>query len=208
VASPDPGDRGPEVVALAGEVDDLAWLAAALAEAAVVEEAARRSSARGWDALDDLRYHREREHLAMARVLLAQGRADQAAALLARLHGPALAQDRTGSLIEIQALRALALAAAGDEPSALSALAAAVALAQPEGHVRVFSDEGLAEPLTEREMDVLELLAAGSSNQQIADHLFVALVTVKTHVSHILDKLGAANRTEAVARARGLGLLR
>jgi LuxR family transcriptional regulator, maltose regulon positive regulatory protein len=63
------------------------------------------------------------------------------------------------------------------------------------------------EPLTDREMDVLELLAAGSSNQQIADRLFVALVTVKKHVSHILDKLGAANRTEAVARARGLGLL-
>jgi LuxR family transcriptional regulator, maltose regulon positive regulatory protein len=57
-------------------------------------------------------------------------------------------------------------------------------------------------------MDVLELLAAGGSNQQIADRPVVALVTVKKHVSHILDKLGAANRTEAVARARGLGLLR
>jgi LuxR family transcriptional regulator, maltose regulon positive regulatory protein len=55
---------------------------------------------------------------------------------------------------------------------------------------------------------VLELLAAGGSNRQAADHMFVALVTVKKHVSHILDKLGAANRTEAVARARGLGLLR
>ena len=163
-------------------------------------------------------------------------------------------------MIEIQALRALTLAATGDEPSALSALADAVTLAQPERHVRVFTDEGapmaelltrlitggrlapaadaraaghvgrllrsfgpaspspanrargaapgLVEPLTDREMEVLELLASGSSNQQIADHLFVALITVKKHVSHILDKLGAANRTEAVARARGLGLLR
>jgi ATP/maltotriose-dependent transcriptional regulator MalT len=67
---------------------------------------------------------------------------------------------------------------------------------------------GLLEPLTDHELEVLELLAAGSSNQQIADRLVVALVTVKKHVSHILDKLGAANRTEAVARARGLGLLR
>jgi LuxR family maltose regulon positive regulatory protein len=63
-------------------------------------------------------------------------------------------------------------------------------------------------PLTDRELEVLELLAAGSSNQQIADRLFVALVTVKKHVSNLLTKLGAANRTEAVARARGLGLLR
>lgn len=63
-------------------------------------------------------------------------------------------------------------------------------------------------PLTDRELEVLELLAAGSSNQQIADRLVVALVTVKKHVSNLLTELGAANRTEAVARARGLGLLR
>ena len=223
------------------------------------DEATRWAAARGWDMLDDLRYPREREHLVMARLLLAQGRAGQASALLERLHAHAAAQDRTGSVIEVQALRALALSAAGDEPSALSALADAVALAQPEGHVRVFTQEGapmagllarlitsgrlkpvadaraaehvgrllrssgpaspssaghargaapgLVEPLTDREMDVLELLAAGRSNQQIADQLFIALVTVKKHVSHIFDKLGAANRTEAVARARGLGLL-
>jgi LuxR family maltose regulon positive regulatory protein len=65
----------------------------------------------------------------------------------------------------------------------------------------------LAEPLTGRELQVLALLAAGAANQQIASELVVALETVKKHVSHILSKLGAANRTQAVARARELGLL-
>jgi ATP/maltotriose-dependent transcriptional regulator MalT len=55
---------------------------------------------------------------------------------------------------------------------------------------------------------VLALLATGRSNQQIADELVVALDTVKKHVGRVLDKLGAANRTQAVARARELELLR
>jgi LuxR family maltose regulon positive regulatory protein len=66
---------------------------------------------------------------------------------------------------------------------------------------------GLAEPLTGRELEVLRLLAAGRSNQRIARDLVVALDTVKKHVTHVLGKLGAANRTEAVARARDLGLI-
>ena len=66
---------------------------------------------------------------------------------------------------------------------------------------------GLAEPLTDREMEVLRLLAAGKSNQRIAHDLVVALNTVKKHVTHVLGKLGAANRTEAFARARELGLI-
>ena len=51
------------------------------------------------------------------------------------------------------------------------------------------------------------MLAAGGSNQAIASQLVVTLDTVKKHVSHVLGKLGAANRTEAVARARELGLI-
>ena len=65
----------------------------------------------------------------------------------------------------------------------------------------------MVEPLTGREMEVLCLLAAGKSNQRIARDLVVTLDTVKTHVTHVLGKLGAANRTEAAARARQLGLL-
>jgi LuxR family transcriptional regulator, maltose regulon positive regulatory protein len=54
---------------------------------------------------------------------------------------------------------------------------------------------------------VLQMLAAGRSNQAIADQFVVTLDTVKKHVTHLLGKLGAANRTEAVARARELGLI-
>ena len=54
---------------------------------------------------------------------------------------------------------------------------------------------------------MLGLLAAGSSNQRIAEELVVSLDTVKKHVSHVLGKLGATNRTEAVARARQLAVL-
>ena len=61
--------------------------------------------------------------------------------------------------------------------------------------------------LTGRELDVLRLIAAGKSNQRIARELVVTLDTVKKHVSHVLGKLGAANRTEAVTRARQLGLI-
>ena len=59
----------------------------------------------------------------------------------------------------------------------------------------------------ERPVTVIRLVARGRSNQQIAGDLVVALDTVKKHVTHVLGKLGAANRTEAVARARQLGLL-
>ena len=65
----------------------------------------------------------------------------------------------------------------------------------------------MAEPLTGRELEVLRLIAAGRSNQRIAAELFVSLNTFKKHVTHVLGKLGAANRTEAAARARQLGLI-
>jgi LuxR family maltose regulon positive regulatory protein len=66
---------------------------------------------------------------------------------------------------------------------------------------------GLVEQLTSREVEVLEMVAAGRSNPAIASEFVVTLDTVKKHVSHVLSKLGAANRTEAVARARELGLI-
>jgi LuxR family maltose regulon positive regulatory protein len=78
----------------------------------------------------------------------------------------------------------------------------------PRGRAGTVVVAGLVEPLSDRELEVLRLLAAGKPNRQIAEELVVALNTVKKHVTHILDKLGAANRTEATARARELGLLR
>ena len=199
----------------------------------------------------------------LARVLLAQDDPDRALPLLQRLLDAATSQGRTGSIIEIQALRALALAALGDQASALGVLTDALTLASRRGYVRGIADEGapmyallaqlsaarpgrgqlhaarridpgylaellracgqvgavppprraagappgLAEPLTGRELEVLRLLAAGKTNQRIAHDLVVALDTVKKHVTHVLGKLGATNRTEAVARARQLGLI-
>ena len=70
------------------------------------------------------------------------GRPGQALALLGRLHEVAAAQDRVGSLIEIGALRALALAASGEEDVAVAALAGALTIVCPQGYVRVFADEG------------------------------------------------------------------
>jgi LuxR family transcriptional regulator, maltose regulon positive regulatory protein len=65
----------------------------------------------------------------------------------------------------------------------------------------------LFEPLSEREREVLHLVAEGLSNQQIAQRLVLSLHTVKLHVKHLLAKLDATNRTQAVARARALHLL-
>lgn len=65
----------------------------------------------------------------------------------------------------------------------------------------------LLEPLSDRERDVLSLIAQGLTNQEIADRLFLSLATIKWHTSNIYGKLGVGNRTEAVARAHLLGLL-
>ena len=68
-------------------------------------------------------------------------------------------------------------------------------------------DAGLAEPLSEREEEILRLVARGLSNREIADRLCLAPGTVKNYVTTILQKLGARDRTQAALRARELGLL-
>jgi predicted ATPase/DNA-binding CsgD family transcriptional regulator/transcriptional regulator with XRE-family HTH domain len=69
------------------------------------------------------------------------------------------------------------------------------------------AEQPLLDPLSQRELEVLQLLAAGASNQEIATALVVTPGTVKLHVSHILSKLGVSSRTRAILRARELGLL-
>jgi LuxR family maltose regulon positive regulatory protein len=78
--------------------------------------------------------------------------------------------------------------------------------AQP-GRLKSEPPPTLIDPLSTRELEVLHLLARGASNQEIAEALVVAAGTIKHHVSNILSKLDVANRTQAVARARTLGLL-
>jgi LuxR family transcriptional regulator, maltose regulon positive regulatory protein len=107
-----------------------------------VAAAARWTQERGLRAGDELPYHREPEYLLLARVLHAQDQPSKTLALLQPLHAAAAAQGCTGSIIEIQALQALALAAGGDQDSAVATLAAALTLACHQGYVQVFTDEG------------------------------------------------------------------
>jgi len=248
----------PQVVALLSPVPS--QRARLLLAQGDVPAAAQWATAAGLSPDDEPDYPREPAYLVLARVLLAHNDPGPALTLLQRLLDAAARQGRTGSIIEIQVLRALALAAGGDHASALDGLTEALTLARRHGYVRVFADEGapmhallaqlpaarpgqqhaarridrgylaallracgrtdaapprrgvaappgLAEPLTDRELEVLRLIAAGKSNQRIAHDLVVALDTVKKHVTHVLGKLGAANRTEAVARARQFGLI-
>ena len=101
--------------------------------------AARFAQENGLRPDDEPDYTRESRHLVLARILLAQDRSGQALALL---DAAAKAQGRTGSLIEIGALRALALAATGEDSVAVTVLTEAPLLACPQGYVRVFADQG------------------------------------------------------------------
>jgi LuxR family maltose regulon positive regulatory protein len=78
---------------------------------------------------------------------------------------------------------------------------------QPVPMAKAVPGEALIEPLSGRELEVLHLMAAGCSNREIANELVIAIGTVKRHTATIFDKLDVRNRTEAVTRARQLGLL-
>jgi LuxR family maltose regulon positive regulatory protein len=67
--------------------------------------------------------------------------------------------------------------------------------------------DSLVEPLTERELEILRLIAAGRSNPDIAESLYLSLNTVKWHAKNLYGKLGVSNRVEAAARAQELGVL-
>jgi LuxR family maltose regulon positive regulatory protein len=84
---------------------------------------------------------------------------------------------------------------------------AAQAKVSPAGDPSASSGQALIEPLSQRELEVLHLIALGRTNQEIAQQLIIAPGTVKAHTASIYRKLDVANRTEAVARARQLGIL-
>jgi len=221
--------------------------------------AGRSAEANAWarerdvSADDGLTYLREYEHITLARVLLGRAHQErdvdsigQATQLLERLLHAALDGGRAGSAIEILMLQALALQAGGDVRAALVPLERALALAEPEGYVRMFVNEGaplaallqaaakrgvaptyvralqsafrpgedrrpidqaLIEPLSERELDVLRLLATDLDGPEIASELVVSLHTVRSHTKNIYAKLGVNNRRAAVSRATALDLL-
>ena len=232
-----------------GDVDTAAWLL----------------GQRSISADDHINHLNVFEQVMLARVLIARGEHDAALTLLGRSLGWAESTGSMGIAIEVLAVEALAGAARGDEARAMTALVRALSLAEPEGYVRTFVDEGepmaallseflraqrtqrlpssqdasieyvdallavfrrlsgsralsiradtpqtaqpLPEPLSERELEVLRLVAAGKSNREISGQLFVTVDTVKKHLTHIFGKLGVRSRTQAVARARELGLI-
>ncbi len=196
----------------------------------------------------------EVELAVLARLFLAQGKTDQALAVLEPLLQASRQTGRMRSTLRLMTQQAVTYYAIEDKEQALSVLGQALSLAEPEGFVRTFVDEGepmaqllylamengievaysgkllaafegttidqrtvdspvaddpstLIEPLSERELEVLQLIAEGLTNREIASRLFLSLNTVKTHTRNIYGKLDTHNRTQAVARARALGIL-
>jgi LuxR family maltose regulon positive regulatory protein len=195
----------------------------------------------------------EQEYFVLARILIARSRADEAIHLLEWAHPLAESDGRLTTVIESLSLQALAHHAAGGLDHALELLSRALSLAESQGFIRIFVDEGppmarllyeaatrdgdsdyisrlltkfpvaesepirkensdpapaeLVERLSERELDVLRLVAEGLSNDQIGEKLFISVHTVKVHTRNINAKLDSHNRTEAVARARTFGIL-
>jgi LuxR family maltose regulon positive regulatory protein len=193
----------------------------------------------------------EIEGAIIARIYVAAHQSAEAQAIITPLIAAAEERQRTGSLIRLLTVLALAYAAQGERASAARALQRALTLAEPEGYLRTFVDEGddvrrllldlkasiadaklhryveqllaafgqpdrpptpdvqpLVEPLSDREIEILRLIAEGLSNQDIAERLFLALPTIKWYTTQIYGKLGVANRTQAVAKARALELLK
>lgn len=191
----------------------------------------------------------ELEALTLARIRIAQHQPEEALDLVKPLLDGAMEFHRGGSRIETLVVQALAHESQGNMDDALTSLLMALELAEPEGYVRVFADEGqpmarllyeassrrimpqyvgkllaalstpaspaafqwrqdsTAEPLRDREKEVLSLIAEGLSNKEIAARLHVAVRTVKWHTGNIYGKLGVKTRTQAVARARLLGII-
>ncbi len=172
-------------------------------------EAEATLAATGIPAEAPVTYRTDVIHLAWLRWMMA-GRHPQALALAGRIVQSAEAGRRNGILI--QALVLGAKAGGGTDW-----LERARQLAAPEGYQRILIDEAVAEkttvaqdliePLSERELEVLRLLAEGLTYAEIAARLVVSLNTVRFHVKEIYGKLGVNRQAQAVARARALGLL-
>jgi LuxR family maltose regulon positive regulatory protein len=199
-------------------------------------------------------YPRELVYSDLACLLIALDRAAEALPLLVRLLEAAITMERHGDEIRYLVLMALAQHALGDRQAALNSLRRALILAEPQGYVRLFVDEGqpmaellgiaisqniacdyaskllaafpesvlsaiptnkgsrantqlLVEPLSDREIEVLRLIAEGCKYKEIAERLVVSINTIRHHTRNVYGKLHANNRTQAIGRAKELNLL-
>lgn len=176
----------------------------------------------------------DQERLTHSRVLIAKENKQVAWNILDQLEHDARDTGRNETLIKILTLKAIA---ASTRDSALKSVQAALKLGIPAGYRRVFLDEGkellslleelrgrsaLVQPLlgcredkskkeekilTTRELEILLRMAEGLSNKEIGQRLFISAGTVKAHSAAIYRKLEVQNRTEAIARAKDLGLI-
>ena len=193
--------------------------------------------------------------MSRAKVYMFEGNATEALALLEPLHEQFTQKGWQNELLKVMVLQAVSYHMLGENSKAFELLGKTLKMAEPEGFIRLFVDEGvhmarllteaaehtimpdyiakllaafehelqtndekqevpnaspvqlMVEPLSQRELEVLRLIAFGFSNQEICKHLFLALNTVKGHNRRIFEKLQVQRRTEAVARARELGLI-
>jgi LuxR family maltose regulon positive regulatory protein len=199
-------------------------------------------------------YPREFDYSELACLLLAEDRAVEALPLLTRLLEAAITMERHGDEIRYLVMIALAQHALGNTKTALDFLGRALTLAEPQGYVRLFVDEGrpmaellnfaisqdvapdyasillaafpknvlnavpidmersvntqdLVEPLSEREIEVLRLMAEGYKYKEIAERLVVSINTVRHHIRNVYSKLDVNNRAQAIGRAKELNLL-
>jgi LuxR family maltose regulon positive regulatory protein len=213
-----------------------------------------------WGSNDEFRFEHELTHITRARVWVAQSKPNEAIRLLSHLEKTARSAGRMGRVIEILLLQALAMQEIGNSERAVVALTKSLTLAEPEGYVRIFLDEGppmgrllrsglkhgtwgefrlvayanrllaafeqgeqrmpeskgsipmgghpaLIESLSERELEILQLMASGLSNREIAGQLYLATGTVKAHLHNVYGKLDVRGRAQAIVRARELELL-
>jgi LuxR family maltose regulon positive regulatory protein len=172
-----------------------AWRARLYVAQDDVKAAVRWAQERELSAEDELGYslENELEHMTLARLLIAQGKHEEALRLLERLLGDAEAGGRGWSVIALLTLKALALRTQRDEPGSLAALRRALTLAEPEGYVRTFADEGA--PM----MDMLRRLLRVQSREPPGAESKVS----PKYVGKLLEAFRASVTASARASSRG-----